>query len=85
VGPVGEPAQPDLRPLQVGQDPDGPTRRLSRIPDVPVDLLVVGMGAVAEIQPGNIHAGVHEATDALGTGGGRAKGTNDLRTACHVT
>src|SRR5205814_106290 len=66
VRPVREPAQPDLRALQVGQDPDGPAGRLGRLPDVLVHLLVVGVAAMAEVQAGDVHAGVHQATDALG-------------------
>ena len=41
---------------------------------VAVDLLVVGVAAVAEVQPGHVHAGVDERADALRARRRRARG-----------
>jgi hypothetical protein len=49
-----------------------------------VDALMLGVGAVAEVQPGDIHTCLDEFQDALGGGRSRAKRTNDL-CATHVT
>ena len=38
---------------------------VGRLPDVPVDLLVVGVVAVAEVEPGDVHAGVDQRAELL--------------------
>ena len=48
------------------------------LPHQPVDLLVVGVAAVAEVEPGDVHAGVDELADPLRGRGRRAEGADDL-------
>ena len=62
---VGEPAEADLRALQVGEDADGPSGGLGGLPHQAVRALVVGVAAVAEVQPGDVHTGVDEPPDAV--------------------
>jgi hypothetical protein len=53
---VGEPAEAHLRALQVGEQADRAAGPLGRRPH-PLDrLLVFGVGAVAEVEPGHVHA-----------------------------
>ena len=53
-------------------------RLVARAPHQPVDGLVVGVLAVAHVEAGHVHAGVHQVTDALGGGHRRAEGADDL-------
>ena len=76
--PGREPAEADLRPLQVGEDPDGAARAVRRLPHRAVDLLVVVVVAVAEVQPGDVHAGAHELRDPVRARRGRAERADDL-------
>jgi hypothetical protein len=84
-GGVGEAAQADLRPLQVGEDPHGPPGRLGGLPYEPVHCFVVGVAAVAEVQPGHVHAGVNQPADPLQVRGGRAEGTDDFCATRHMS
>jgi hypothetical protein len=43
-----------------------------------VDALVVGVVAVAEVQPGDVHAGTDEFPQVLGGAGGGTQGADDL-------
>ena len=61
---AGEPLQPDLRPLQVGQDPDAVAAGVRGLAHQAVVLGVVLVAAVAHVQPGHVHAGVHQLPDA---------------------
>jgi hypothetical protein len=63
--PVGEDAEADLRPLEVGEDADGAAGRVRARPDALVDRQVVGLGAVAHVEPGDIHAGADQRGDLL--------------------
>src|SRR5664279_3336961 len=56
VRPVLEPAEPDLRPLQVGQDGQRLVRGPRGLPQPVVDRLMVGVVAVREVQPRDVHA-----------------------------
>ena len=69
--------------LQVGQDRHGPPGGLRRLAYQVVDLLVVGVAAVAEVQPRHVHPGLHQAADALRRRGGRSESTDDLRAPSH--
>ena len=63
---VGEPAQPDLGPLQVGEDADPTPCGVGSLADTAVALLLLGLGAVAHVEAGHIHAGIDELADAFG-------------------
>ena len=78
---VGEPAGADLGTLQVDQDADGVTGLLAGRAHVPVDGLVVGVGAVREVEPGDVHACGDQLAKALRRGDGRAQGADDLGAA----
>ena len=43
-----------------------------------VDALVVGVGAVAEVEPGDVHAGVDQRADLLGGSTRGTEGADDL-------
>ena len=62
---VGEPAEPDLRALQVGEDADGAADLVGGLPHQPVGALVVRVLAVAEVEPGDVHPGLDEGGDPL--------------------
>ena len=61
--PVGERLQPDLRALEVGEDADAVPAGVGGLADQAVGLGVVLVGAVAHVQPGDVHPGVHELAD----------------------
>src|SRR5699024_2931496 len=66
---VGEPAQADLRALEVDQDGDVLPEVLGGPADVRVHLRVIVVRAVAEIHPGDVHPGFDQSADLLvGTG-----------------
>ena len=82
---VGEPAEPDLGALQVGQHGDVAPGQLggpAHLAEAPAVLLVL---AVAEVEPGDVHARVDEGAQPLEAVGGRTQGADDLRAACHMT
>ena len=81
--PVGEHAEADLRPLQVGEDADGPAGHVRARPYPVVNGQVVGLRAVAHVEPGDVHAGADQRGDLLLAGGRGPKGADDLRTAAH--
>jgi hypothetical protein len=63
---AGEPAQPDLGALEVGEHADGATDAGGRGTDVREVRFVVGVLAVAHVQAGDIHAGLDQLDEALG-------------------
>ncbi len=79
-----EPAQPDLRPLQVGEDPDGVALGVRGRADHVVHPLVVFTVAVAEVQPRDVHAGLDQLADPVRGGRGRPERTDDLCASTHV-
>jgi hypothetical protein len=81
--PGREGAEADLRTLQVDQDADPAAGLVRGLADPAVGLLVLGVRAVAEVQPGDVHARVDEAADPFVGAGSRAKGADDLRAALH--
>jgi hypothetical protein len=82
---AGEPAEPDLRSLQVGQDAHGVAFGVRGLAHHVVDALVVVPVAVAEVQPGDVHPGLNELPDPVRTRGGGTDGADDLRASAHVT
>ena len=75
---VGEPLEPDLRALEVGEDPDAVPALVGGLAHEPVVVLVVGVAAVAHVEPGDVHAGVDELADLLGSPDRWAEGADDL-------
>jgi len=63
--PVGEVAEADLRPLQVGQDADGPAGYIAPGPYPLVRRQMIGLGPVAHVEPGDVHAGADQRGDLL--------------------
>ena len=61
TGPSAKRAEPDLGALQVGEDGDRVPGAVGGLAHHPVGLLVVGVRAVAEVQPGDVHPGLDEA------------------------
>ena len=84
VRPVAEPAEPDLRALQVGQDGQRLVRGLRGGPQPVVDHLVVGVVAVTEVHPGDVHAGIQQGGDALLGRRRGSHGANDFCAASHA-
>ena len=78
TGPSAKVAEPDLGALEVGEDADAVPARVRGLAHQAVGLGVVLVGAVAHVQPGDVHAGVHQLTDAARGGDGRAEGADDL-------
>ena len=77
-----EPADADLGALQVDEDADRVSAVVAGRAHVAVDRLVVGVGAVREVEPGDVHAGVDELRAAVsGERDGRAQGADDLGAA----
>ena len=83
--PVGEPAQPDLRALQVSQQADRATGPRGRPPHPLGRPLVVSVGAVAEVQPSDAHAGLDQRSDPLLRRRRRSERAHDLRPPGHRT
>ncbi len=80
-GAFGEAAEADLRALKVGEDADAAAGFVGGFAHVLVALLVVGVAAVAEVEPGDVHSGVDECLYLVVRVGGRAQGADDLRSA----
>ena len=85
TGAVGEPADADLRALQVDEDGDGAAVALGGPADVVVPHLVLGVVAVAEVQPGDVHARPRPARPSLRGLGGGPEGADDLRSSHAAT
>ena len=64
-GAVGEPPEPDLRPLQVGKDADGSSGHVRGGADPLVVSLVIGVVAMAEVQSRDVHSGLDQGPDGL--------------------
>ena len=78
-----EPAEPDLRALQIGEDADRPAGDVGCGAHAVVGRLVVGVVAVAEVQARDVHAGLDQCPDHLVGVGGRAEGADDLSASIH--
>ena len=83
TGPSAKVPSRILGPWQVGQDRDGVTGAVRGLADQPVGGRVVGVGAVAEVQPGDVHARLDEGGDLLRGAGSGSEGADDLRAAGH--
>ncbi|MGX1117888.1 hypothetical protein RKD37_003251 [Streptomyces ambofaciens] len=84
-GTLREGLQADLRALEVGEDTDGAAGLLGGGPDPVVPPLVLGVGAVAEVEAGHVHAGFDQRDELLVGVDRGAESTDDFRTAhgCH--
>src|SRR3712207_1290341 len=67
-GPAGEGADAELGALQVGEGADRPPGVALDFPDGFVARLMVGMAAVAEVQPEHVGTGLEQSPDDLGRG-----------------
>ena len=79
--PFGERAEPDLGSLQVDQDPDPAPRLVGGLANQPVDALVLGVAAVAQVEAGDVHPGLDQLADALRCGGSGTEGADNLGSA----
>jgi hypothetical protein len=82
-GAVGECAEPDLGALQVDHNGDRATGGVGGGPHSGVPGGVLGVRAVGEVEPGDVHAGRGQFADPLRAVGGRPERADDLRTAGH--
>lgn len=64
-GAFAEAAEADLRALKVGEDADAASGFVGGFAHVAVALFVFGVGAVAEVEAGDVHSGVDECLDLL--------------------
>ena len=71
-------------PCRSARTATGRPAGLGGLADQPVDRLVVGVAAVAEVEPRHVHAGLDETADALRGRGGGTESADDLRAACHA-
>ena len=83
VGPVGEPAEPDLGALQIGEDADGASGRVRCGADTLVVGFVIGVVAVAEVEPRDVHSGLDQCPEDVVSRSGRTKGADDLSASIH--
>ncbi len=63
--PVREVTKADLRPLQVGQNADRPAGYVAPGPDPLVRRQMIGLAAVAHVEPGDVHASADQRGDLL--------------------
>lgn len=80
---VGEPAEPDLGTLQVGEDAHGVVGGVGGTAHALIGLFVVSMVAVAEVHPGDVHPRVDERTHLLVSPGSGAQCAYDLGASGH--
>ncbi len=76
-----EAAEPDLRALKVGEDADAAAGFVGGFAYAPVALLVFGVGAVAEVEAGDVHSGFDEGFDLVVRVGGGPQSAYDFRSA----
>ena len=75
-------AHAQLGTLQVGQHGDGAAHPALQLADGVVAGLMIGIGAVAEVQPEHVGSGDEQALDRLRGGRGRPQRGDDLRVSC---
>ena len=75
---VSERAQPNLGPLQVHEDRNGTAGVVGRFARPSVQALVIGVGAVGEVEAKNIDSGIDDGTDVFVGFLSRSEGCNDL-------
>lgn len=83
-GAFGEVAEADLRALKVGEGADAAAGLVGGLADVLVALVVFGVAAVAEVEAGDVHAGLDQGLDLVVRVGGGPEGADDLCSA-HVS
>ena len=76
-----ESADAELRPLQIADERDRPTRPVGRLADELRRARVVVVGPVGEVEPRGVHARVDQRPDALGRRGCGTDRGDDLRPA----
>ena len=79
--PAGEFADPELRSLEIGQDPDRPADLRFDCADHGVAHAMVRAAAVAEIEAKHIGAGLEQRADGRRVRAGRPQGRDDLGAA----
>ncbi|CAM5687348.1 hypothetical protein SALBM311S_09230 [Streptomyces alboniger] len=84
-GSFGEVAEADLRALKVGEDADAVAGLVGGLAYVLVALLVFGVGAVAEVETGDVHSGFDQGFDLVVRVGGGAQCADDFCSAHEVT
>ncbi len=80
-----EATEADLRALKVGEDADVPAGLVGGFADALVPLLVFGVGAVAEVEAGDVHAGFDEGFDLVVCVGGGSQRADDFGSAHGVS
>ena len=80
-GAFAEAAEADLRALKVGEDADAASGFVGGFAYVAVALFVFGVGAVAEVEAGDVHSGFDECLDLVVCVGGGAQGADDFCSA----
>ena len=80
-GAFAEAAEADLRALKVGEDADAAAGLVGGLAHAVVALLVVGVGAVAEVEAGHVHSGFDQCLDLVVRVGGGAQCADDLCSA----
>lgn len=80
-GAFAEAAEADLRSLKVGEDADASAGFFGGFAYAPVALLVVGVGAVAEVEASYVHSGLDQCLDLVVRVGGGPQGADDFRSA----
>ncbi len=81
--PVGEAAEADLGPLQVGECRDVAACGIRGTADFVESPAVLAVLAVTEVQPGHVHAGLDEGPQPFWRVRGWAEGAHDLRLPRH--
>jgi hypothetical protein len=82
--PFAEPAEANLRALKIGEYAHGAARLLRGSAHPVVTLLVLGVRAMAHVEPGHVHPGVDERLDLLVRMAGGAQCADDP-CAAHAT
>ena len=78
--PAREAADTQFRPLNVGQNADGPVEFLLHLADHGETPRVILMRAVGEIQPEHVRAGLEQSRQDFWRGARRSERGDDLRT-----
>ncbi len=78
---LGEGSEADLRALKVGEHADTAAALVRGLADPAVPLLVLDVGAVAQVESGDVHPGVDQGLDLVVGVGGGPEGTDDFCSA----
>lgn len=77
----GEAVEPDLRALEVDEDADAAAGLVGGLADAAVAFFVLQLGAVAEVESGDVHTGVDQGLDLVVRVGGGPEGADDFCSA----